>query len=469
MGCPNCNKESVISLSICPSCGTMVNDSVREELATRITPIKSRSARAENDAPSETKKTNDTPPSSKSFDLASPPKQIKLKPSPKKIDTKPKQTSEIVISETNRTLVEFQAQQSQLPEWRLQLKNVVQQRHGPTSTRNAGIQAAQGTATAMAPATAKGYAEQNPTAEPVPAGENQLLSNALKRIERSRSKYLIEDKPLRATPAVKPPQTNRKPSKSHPFAIAPRPDRPVAKPVATPVQQPVNYFGTKPKLVPEAEPESDKPITPKARRTAKVRRTAYDTNELDPGFIDAEIKTSFGTQPADKTEDKKLKKKTSESREIPEPAPEIDETNEDFEEFDEIVPFALRFNSGLFDLIIGSFASLLLLAPFMLLGGNWFTVAGFFGFLATFAVVMFIYMTTTIGLFGKTFGMHLFSLELIDIGGETYPSLHQAAVSSAVFLLSVALGGLGFVTSIFDEESRAVHDLASGTIVVKEL
>lgn len=77
-------------------------------------------------------------------------------------------------------------------------------------------------------------------------------------------------------------------------------------------------------------------------------------------------------------------------------------------------------------------------------------------------------MTTAIGLFGRTFGMRLFSLEVVDIEGESYPTLHQAAVSSSLYLLSLGLGGLGFLTLLTNPEKRAVHDLVSGTIVVKE-
>jgi uncharacterized RDD family membrane protein YckC len=146
----------------------------------------------------------------------------------------------------------------------------------------------------------------------------------------------------------------------------------------------------------------------------------------------------------------------------------IEAEEAELEEFDDCAPFAMRFNAGLFDLIIGSFSSLFLLAPFMLLGGNWLSTAGFFAFLATCAIVMFVYMTTAIGLYGRTFGMRLFSLEIVDIETEDYPSFHQAAVSSAVYLLSLAIGGIGFLTVPFNEEKRAVHDLVSGTIIVKE-
>jgi uncharacterized RDD family membrane protein YckC len=80
---------------------------------------------------------------------------------------------------------------------------------------------------------------------------------------------------------------------------------------------------------------------------------------------------------------------------------------------------------------------------------------------------MFIYLTIAVGFFGQTFGMRIFSLEIIDIEEEEYPTLHQAAVNSAVYLLSLVLGGIGFIPALFNEEKRAAHDLLSGTVVVK--
>ena len=87
----------------------------------------------------------------------------------------------------------------------------------------------------------------------------------------------------------------------------------------------------------------------------------------------------------------------------------------------------------------------------------------------TCAVVMFIYLTTSVALYGRTFGMRIFALEVIDIEGEDYPTIHQAAVSSVVYIFSLALGGVGFVTLPFNADRRAVHDLISGTIVVREV
>jgi uncharacterized RDD family membrane protein YckC len=89
-------------------------------------------------------------------------------------------------------------------------------------------------------------------------------------------------------------------------------------------------------------------------------------------------------------------------------------------------------------------------------------------FAGTCAFVLFVYMTASIGFFGKTLGMRLFSLELVDAEENEHPTLHQAAVSSSLFIISLLFGGAGFVTVLFNEERRAVHDLLSGTIIVRE-
>ena len=81
---------------------------------------------------------------------------------------------------------------------------------------------------------------------------------------------------------------------------------------------------------------------------------------------------------------------------------------------------------------------------------------------------MFLYMTVCLGFSGKTLGMRLFSLELVDAAENEYPTLHQAAVNSAVYILSLIFGGTGFLTVFFNEERRAAHDLLSGTILVRE-
>ena len=119
-------------------------------------------------------------------------------------------------------------------------------------------------------------------------------------------------------------------------------------------------------------------------------------------------------------------------------------------------------------MIIGSFATLILLSPFMLSGGSWFSLSGVFALAAAFAIVMFVYLTASLSFYGRTFGMRLFSLELVDVEENSYPTMHQAAVNSAVFLLSLTVGGIGFLPMFFNEERRAAHDILSGTILIRE-
>ncbi|MCB1023171.1 MAG: RDD family protein [Acidobacteria bacterium] len=376
---------------------------------------------------------------------------IRLSPSPKHIATKPVNTAEIVINKTNRTLMEFQSEQTKLPEWRLQLQNAVNQRSRTqaasgtgTSSMSSSMAGSISTATAVA-------VNRHSAPESMPEeNKNPLIGDALRRIELSRQKFLIEE-PEQFDNQRNPGLPTVK--KEFPFTIAQKTDPEMkVKMAAAP-----GRVSLKPTLVPERIAIRDK----------------YDTNELDPQYIEARVATSFEKQPGSGASPASKKTENSKKVTIKESDPEASahepEDIELVEVADDLTPFAVRFNSGLFDVIIGTFVSLILLSPFMLLGGSWFTFSGAIGFLATFAVVMFIYLTTTIGFFGKSFGMHLFSLEMIDIGGEEYPTFHQAAVSSSVFLLSFAFCGAGFLTALFDEDKRAIHDLVSGTIVVKEL
>jgi uncharacterized RDD family membrane protein YckC len=108
------------------------------------------------------------------------------------------------------------------------------------------------------------------------------------------------------------------------------------------------------------------------------------------------------------------------------------------------------------------------MSPFILAGGDWSTAGGVMVFIGVWAFVLFVYMTACLGFIGKTLGMRLFSLELVDAFENEYPTLQQAAINSAVYLVTLPLAGAGFLTVFYNEENRALHDLVSGTIQVKE-
>ncbi|MEZ5305756.1 MAG: RDD family protein [Pyrinomonadaceae bacterium] len=430
----------MITLSVCPSCGTMLGDSVREELAQKVrTTLKAQST---------SKRSEETA-------VHKPANQIVLNPPPAPIKTfEPGRTptSEIKAKETNRTLVEFQSKDGTIPEWRTQIKNAVRQRGLQKDTLGSNFGEVSQFDSRIDDEDFFGKIEIIEEKEPEPA-DRALLLSALKRIDISRNRYLVKE----TTVTVKP--VDRSVANAAAAAKAPAPiEEDVEIVTVREIPPPVNY-----------DPRVD----------------LYVTSELNPEFVPAKISSSFGKIEAKETFEAETRSEIwrEEFAEIPEiaetAAVEIEQTEETAVEetisiestpavADDRAPFTFRFNAGVFDLLTSSFASLVLLAPFMLLGGNWFTVSGVFAFLATMSIVTFIYLTTTIGMFGKSFGMHLFSLEMIDAGGEEYPTIHQAAVSSSIYLLSLVFLGLGFITCFFDEDGRSIYDIVSNTIVVRE-
>jgi uncharacterized RDD family membrane protein YckC len=343
--------------------------------------------------------------------------------------------------------VGFQNKNATLPEWRIQLQNAVQQRKG-------GSAAASGAAPAMAPAP-------TPTAEVVRRSEpdidlgldmsDPIVAKAMSRIEESRKAFL--------EPAAPPPQQKKK-AQPRPFEVVSRTAR-----ESTVTPAPMAVVSPKPEAAP----------------TPTFVQEKRDTNKLPPLENVVVEPVSTPDAPAIAAAAAPVGKKT-ESGELAAP-PEIKRIqikverpveNTLFEsigyedEIEDLAPFSMRFGAGLFDLIIAGFATMLLLSPLAFTNNNWFTTAGLLTLVSSFAIVAFLYMTACLGFYGKTMGMRLFSLELVDAIENEYPTLKQAAVNSCIYLVSLAFCGAGFLTVFFNEERRAAHDLLSGTILVRE-
>ncbi len=414
----------------------MINDSVREVL------VKNLSAAAKKSHNLEMKinmMSNETP---------EPAEKVAIQ---NLVATTPKPTtSDLSVKLTNPTLIEFHSRNSTVPEWRLQLQNAVRQRQEldrPQADDDENLPAVPRARLVTSGANAyKTELSEKPQQKQI-LHDNPDVARALQRINDSRQKFLVEEeKKSQPAPSVSAPKA----SKNYPFYIAGKTVDSNIKPA-------------------EANPSINSFAKPKLASSLGTEKEKLDTNKLPAPPKPAQLSTSFAArtviskdveakiEQTPKTEIKLIK-----SEEI------VEQNKTENDEFDDCPTFAMRFNAGLFDLIIGSFSSLLILSPFILWGGSWVSTAGLFAFVVTCAIVMFIYLTTTIGIYGKTFGMRLFSMEVVDLEGEDYPTFHQAAVSSSVYLLSLALGGIGFLTLPFNEDRRAVHDLVSGTIVIKE-
>lgn len=472
MNCPVCNRNNAFNLSICPSCGAMMNDTVRAELSPKIS-ISKPLPRIE---PKETVASGKLiQPSAVVKD--EPNRATIAAPLSSKIMEQKQTTGNLTVKTTSPTLVEFHSKKSTVPEWRVQLQNAVRQRQdrdnrqtenfsAPVAAATAVVSAARKTKFATSGANALKI-EIAPEKLPAARSKNPTLNSALERIEKSRRKFFVEEEEEEMqTPTAPAAAAPRPASKNFPFYIA-------SKQTEIGEKKEESKTATQtaaPKIIADGDAAS-----------LGNKSGDLDTNKLPPlsSVINqstlqsipapAKVSTNFAktapsAAPLTETE---IEIKSVENKETTTPEAEVQQ----HEQTDDFAPFALRFNAGLFDLIIGSFLSLLLLAPFILTASgetSWLSLTGVLAFLATCSIVMFIYLTTTVGFYGRTFGMRIFSLEVVDIEGENYPTLHQAAVSSAVYLLSLACCGAGFLTLLFNEERRAAHDLASGTIVVKE-
>lgn len=433
MMCPVCKRDLAPTLSICVTCGAMMNDSVREELHSKVSPGAEHASIEIDRTPAVQ---NDPPP----------PEVITVRRREARIET-----AGLTIKKTSQTLAEFKTPSATLPDWRLQLQNSIRQRTGRGRSDESTVDAVGTQAklhTSGANALKAEYIEEPAPPEPM----NLTVANALKRIEDSRKAFLPAEKQIPDTAPAKPST-----GKSFPFNVVSRSDE----------------------LAPRPKNDSLSTIArPKLVSSLRIEKKGLDTNKLVPIPEAARIASSFdiADEPVDKPQ-QPIKEDWSKKIEIRETGQEtvaveretvlVDEVETD--EIDDLAPIAMRFNAGLFDLIIGGFASLVLLSPFLFATEGWLSLSGIFAVMTVISIVMFLYLTASISYLGRTFGMKIFSLELVDVEISEYPTLHQAAVNSSVYLLSLAFGGIGFIPMFFNEERRAAHDLVSGTILLREL
>ena len=179
MMCPVCKRDLAPTLSICLTCGAMMNDTVREDLESKISPI------------AEPAKIKLGRISAVNSDPV-PPQIPAMKRPAIRIDT-----SDLRNKKTSPTLAEFHTKTATLPDWRLQLQNSVRQRSGRGRTDEPAVDAVAmqpKLQTSGANALKAEYIEQPAEAEPI----NSKVANALKRIEESRRAFLPEEAKNRA-------------------------------------------------------------------------------------------------------------------------------------------------------------------------------------------------------------------------------------------------------------------------------
>ncbi|HKS28418.1 MAG TPA: RDD family protein [Pyrinomonadaceae bacterium] len=138
------------------------------------------------------------------------------------------------------------------------------------------------------------------------------------------------------------------------------------------------------------------------------------------------------------------------------------------EVFDDRAPFVARLTASAIDFLVVAFASSPFAAVIELTNGNWTDprVAGSMG--AIVLVVMFLYLTASTALAGRTWGMSLLSLRAVDADTGLQPTTKQSVLRALLYMVSLFALGLGVIYALFDAEGRTAHDHFSGTAVVQE-
>ncbi|MDT5296337.1 MAG: hypothetical protein QOJ76_3217 [Acidobacteriota bacterium] len=136
--------------------------------------------------------------------------------------------------------------------------------------------------------------------------------------------------------------------------------------------------------------------------------------------------------------------------------------------YDDRAPRSKRLTAALVDLLAVAFLSAPFAAAIELTISNWGDprVSGSMALIA--ALVMFLYHTCSVALAGRTLGMSLCGLHAVDAGTASVPTTGQCMRRAFVYILSLATFGLGILYSLFDAEGRTVHDILSGTVVVRK-
>jgi uncharacterized RDD family membrane protein YckC len=131
-------------------------------------------------------------------------------------------------------------------------------------------------------------------------------------------------------------------------------------------------------------------------------------------------------------------------------------------------PVFSRLVAGIMDLLTVCFLSVPFAAVIELRNDNWREPRIAALMAGGTIVVMFIYLTVSTALTGKTLGMRILSLRVIDVRTGLIPTGKQAAGRAFVYILSLATAGTGLLLALARGEGKTVHDRFSRTAVVRD-
>jgi uncharacterized RDD family membrane protein YckC len=131
-------------------------------------------------------------------------------------------------------------------------------------------------------------------------------------------------------------------------------------------------------------------------------------------------------------------------------------------------PLFARMFSAIVDLMVICLLSAPAIALVQLTDLKWqdvrvMTFAG-----STLLLVGFLYLMITTAFTGRTAGMRLFSLRVVDARTGMIPTGGQSAGRAALYILSLAAAGLGLMYAFLDSAHHTIHDRFTRTAVIRK-
>lgn len=130
-------------------------------------------------------------------------------------------------------------------------------------------------------------------------------------------------------------------------------------------------------------------------------------------------------------------------------------------------PAFRRMVGGLFDLVIVA----LLCSPFAigveLMQANWGDPQVIITGVSTAILVNFLYSTISTALTGRTLGMRLLQLRVVDARTGLIPTGKQSAGRALLYLASLFSAGIALTYALVDSEKRTAHDRFTQTAVIR--
>ena len=138
------------------------------------------------------------------------------------------------------------------------------------------------------------------------------------------------------------------------------------------------------------------------------------------------------------------------------------------ESYDDYAPLIGRALADAVDLLLIAAFSAPFAVVIQMTSGRWHEARDVASLVGIALTIMLVYLTVSVALMERTFGMKLFRIRAVDARTGLAPTTSQAVRRALFQILSLVLLGIGILYALFDAEGRTAHDHVSGTIVVRD-